>query len=46
VTAWPPDENYLRELREEERQELSDEWQRVEDARRLRLGGDQEEDER
>ena len=41
---WPSDENYLRELREDERHEQSDEWQRLEDARRLRLGDEQDED--
>lgn len=43
MSVWP-DEDYLRELREEELAEQADEWQRLEDARRLRLAGEQEEE--
>ena len=42
--SWPVDEDYLRENLEQERQELSDEWQRFDDACGLRLAGEREED--
>jgi hypothetical protein len=38
VSVWP-DEDYLREVREEELAEQADEWQRLDERVRLWAGG-------